>query len=37
MLSYDGSEFMKTEKLTILFDIMRDRKERWMIENLIVV
>jgi len=28
---------MKTEKFTILFDTMRDRRERWMTENSVVV
>ena len=37
MPSYDGNEFIKTEKFTILFDTIRDRKERWMTENSIVV
>ncbi|RPA98364.1 hypothetical protein L873DRAFT_1687562 [Choiromyces venosus 120613-1] len=37
MLSYDGSEFVKTNKFTVLFDTMRDQKEKWMSENSVIV
>ena len=32
MFSYNGSEFVKIDKFTILFDTVRDRKENWMVE-----
>ena len=37
MFSYDGSEFVKMEKLTILFDTLRGSKERWVIESSVMV
>ncbi|KAF8544769.1 hypothetical protein BDD12DRAFT_814675 [Trichophaea hybrida] len=37
MLRYDGSKFLMTDKFMVLFDTMRDRKEKWMTENSILV
>ena len=37
MLSYDGGEFVITEKFTVLFDTMRDGKERWLQQNAAIV
>jgi len=37
MLSYDGGDFVITEKFTVLFDTMKDRKERWLQGNAVIV
>jgi len=33
MLTYDGAEFMMINKLTVVFNMMEEEKEKWMKEN----
>jgi len=37
MLSYDGGDFVITNKFMVLFDTMRDGKEVWLQENAVIV
>ena len=37
MIMYDGSEFLMTEELTLLFRTMKENKEKWMAEYSAVV
>ncbi|PUU76177.1 hypothetical protein B9Z19DRAFT_272754 [Tuber borchii] len=37
MLTYDGGEFVMTNKIVVLFNTMKEEKEKWLQENAIIV